>query len=211
MGAVASSVLKCAAKGVWSVAKGLWNAPGNTANDAVSAAQNPAAALNSIEDSASSTLADFTKTVTNPGEAVADVSSWSEKEGVEGVTEALIGGTLEVAGVAVRDATGTGPNCTADISEGAVFNRIDSFDGAVSLMHTLDGNIHSFNINALEETLLFVGRENLAIMFSGIQRYLLGDARGKVLHGYSDELAMHGVSRLRFSDVSAKPRTISLV
>lgn len=219
VGALASSVLKGTASAVWNAAKGLWNAPSNIAHDVVSAVQNPEAALESIENSASTTLADFTKAVTNPGEAIADVSSWFEAEGVEGATEALIGGALDVAEVVVRrDATGNGTNCGSESCDGAVFNNIDSFDGAVSLIHTLDGNIHSFNVSELEATLLAAGKSELATLltdgstlFSGIKHHLLGDARGRVLHGYADELAMHNVSRLRFSDINALPRTADLM
>lgn len=217
MGAVVSQVLKGAAKGVWNAAKGLLNAPSTIGNDIVSAVEKPAAALDSIEDTASTTLADFTKAVTNPGAAIADVSTFFETEGVEGVTEALVGGAADVA-LARRDATGNGTNCANDACAGAVFSNIDSFDGAISLIHTLDGNIHSLNVSALESKLLAAGKAELAkvltegaTLFAGVKHHLLGDARGRVLHAYADELAMHSVSRLRLSDVNARPRTATLM
>lgn len=186
------------------------------ANDAVAIVEHPIATVENLGSDVVSTLSDITKVVESPGESLASLGEWFETEGVEGVTESLIEGSLELL---VRQATATsGTNCANDECAGTAFHKMNSFDGHASLIHGVDGNIYPLNISAFEEKLLAEGKAELAgaltqgaNLFTGVNNFLFGDARGRVLHGYTDEMAKHGVSRLRFSDVNAVPKTSMLM
>ena len=222
----AGQVVKTGAKALWGAAKGLYNAPKAIVNDAVSVVENPVATVEGAANDAISTVTDITKVAENPGESLSTVMNWFADEGVEGVAETLVTTevdekVLELAGDALvprQQAAVNGTNCATADCTGAVFNKIHTFDRAASLIHGADGNIYGTNVSALAETLLAAGRQDLtdvltkgANLFTGIENALFGDARGRILHAYNDEMEKFGVSRLRLSPVSALPRTAKLV
>ena len=147
---------------------------------------------------AATTAADFLKNlVGQPGEVITDASELFADTSVEDLFVVVL-----VARMHRRDGTNCTLNCT-----GAVFNSFSTYDSLANLYHSLDGSIYSLNAT----NLLTRATRDSASIFSGINNYLFGDSRGRILHGYKDEVERHGVSRSRLSDINFLPSTSMLM
>lgn len=200
---VAKQIAIGAAKGVWNGVKNVYTLATNLPNDAATAVEDPRQWFTNTMDDIGDGVNDLKTIAENPGEALSNLGTTIETNGVEGVTEALFTGAVEVGADARKRKLKRrgGTNCTAGDCNGAVFNTFNTYDALATLWHATDGNIYSFSDSKLHEI------PDTASTFSGIKYHIFGDSRGRILHGYRDEMEAHNVSRLRLSDINAVPKT----
>ena len=131
--------------------------------------------------------------VAQPGEVIEDASSLFADFGAEDAVALLVLAKLRKRG---------GSNCTQSACGGAVATSFHTYDGWATLYHTQSGSIHSFDGSGL----LTDATHNASNLFYGTNGICIGDARGRILHVYKDDMARHGVSRLRLSDIKRSRR-----
>lgn len=170
-----------------------------------------------VVNNAGTATNDIKTAVTNPGQAIDDAGTFLKTTSPEDPAIDGLETAAEAAAARLRRRDGTVCNSVLDCV-GAGFASFRTIDGLASLWHGIDGNIYAFG-SEVESKLEILSKTLLsAKLFAGtnvtnqyFDNSFVADSRGRILHGYQDEMDTHGVSRLRLSDVNTVPKNSMLL
>lgn len=99
-------------------------------------------------------------------------------------------------------------------SDNATYSVISTQDELFALHWSTNGNVYVISANDTTDSVETTDSdsdydsEDITTDFATFaSAFILGDADGRALHGYADELAAHGVTRVRLHDVDEMPAT----
>lgn len=98
------------------------------------------------------------------------------------------------------------------------YTTVTSLDYEFGLHWHENGNVYAIpadettaNADNADPTAASVNPNDITSLFSAYEAYIMGDANGRMLHGYANEFAAHNMSRLRLHDPTSMPKTSVLL